>query len=586
LFSPSSIISVLAEKIILPPKYYLEYFQYLLNFVDKKYQHILSENELFFLKEFRALPEDAQCLFIRFCNRRGAFFRLEKLKYEEIKDIPTVCKTLTDKKFISSLAVAKPERMGELLDIFNKKELLDLAQSASLKVAQKSQIKKEELIDFLIDHIEFTQLIEILSMSGQIVQVNYEAEVVMYRFLFFGSRHTDMSEFVVRDLGYRQYQAFDEDKLVAQFNNRQEVEDRLRVSLAKEDFHLMQENEISPPVIFTWFMDWHTQFATQLSEVALPSYERFLIQMGTYLERKQYFDEAMQIFSMTQQPPARERKIRILHKQKYNEEALQLAEQILYNYYNASERIFALDFIEKNKNTTTKKRHKKSVTIELENAESILLPIDWKYQVEAGAIAHYQAQGWHAAHTENYLWRALFGLLFWDIIFDTEALAIHHPLQRSPSDFYKPIFWEKRRNKLVERIDILNDTEAALEFLHVIFLEKYQHTNPLVEWFPALWSWLEAMIRKLPAAGLKQILLEMAKNLRENTRGFPDLFIWNTDSYHFIEIKSPTDSLSNQQLFWIRFFATQQVKSQVVKVLWERHLAPDEDSQEPSQKKM
>jgi hypothetical protein len=41
-------------------------------------------------------------------------------------------------------------------------------------------------------------------------------------------------------------------------------------------------------------------------------------------------------------------------------------------------------------------------------------------------------------------------------------------------------------------------------------------------------------------------MLEMALNLRENTRGFPDLLVWNDEDYAFIEIKSPTDHLSSR----------------------------------------
>ena len=60
----------------------------------------------------------------------------------------------------------------------------------------------------------------------------------------------------------------------------------------------------------------------------------------------------------------------------------------------------------------------------------------------------------------------------------------------------------------------------------------------------------------------------MARSLRENLRGFPDLFMWGDGEYSFVEVKSPTDSLSNQQLYWLRFFESINVRSKVLRVEW------------------
>ena len=74
------------ERIILPQKYYRDYFHYLLDFVERHNTHILDEGEYTFYQEFRQLTEDAQCLYIRCLNRKGDFFRYSKIAYEEIED--------------------------------------------------------------------------------------------------------------------------------------------------------------------------------------------------------------------------------------------------------------------------------------------------------------------------------------------------------------------------------------------------------------------------------------------------------------------------------------------------------------------
>ncbi len=46
------------------------------------------------------------------------------------------------------------------------------------------------------------------------------------KFLFFGNRYLDMTEFVMRDMGLVQFESHDDDKLVARFNTRKDAEDK------------------------------------------------------------------------------------------------------------------------------------------------------------------------------------------------------------------------------------------------------------------------------------------------------------------------------------------------------------------------
>ncbi|MFC0181386.1 VRR-NUC domain-containing protein [Pseudarcicella hirudinis] len=565
------------EKIELPPKYYLEYFEYLLNFVRKKYAGILNENELFFLSEFENLSEDEQCLFIRFTNRRGAFFRSEKLKYAEILEIPQVIDSLISKNFIEALSHAHFPFAAEVLDIYNKTELISLAKMLNLDTKGKTSLKKEEVLDWLLENSDFEEIVHWLNhQPASVIKVKFETEVMMLKFLFFGSRYGDMTEFVVRDLGFQTYEKYDEEKMVAFFSTRQEAEDKFRVSIVREDFYLMQQSEVDPKDIFSWFIDWAENNSKELAEVARPSFERLVLKIGAFLEKQKLSEEALMIFRLTEEAPSRERQVRILHKLKNIEEARALCDQILLNPQNADEQFFAVDFINKLESVLLKKRAKKTVTRQLHSSESISLEADWKRRVELGVIDYYEKRGRKAAFTENHLWRSFFGLLFWDIIFDTETLAIHHPLQRSPSDLFKPNFFEKRKSKMEERLEIFEDKEEAQQFIYTIFFEKYGITNPLVDWYGGLFPLLVTLVEKLNAEQISTLMLEMARNLKENIRGFPDLLIWDDGDYCFIEVKSPTDNLSSQQLYWLRFFEEHRIKAKVLRVEWEKPEADEE----------
>ena len=566
------------EKIELPPKYYLTYFQYLIDFVKKKYQHILNETEQQFLSDFEALTEDEKCLFIRFCNRTGSFFRTEKLKYAEIENIAESLNGLIDKGFVAPLSENHLTEAANVLDIFSKSELIELAKILNLETRGKASLKKDEVLDWLLAVGNWEDMIYLLNsedyanihgLPHSLVRVLKETEVQMLKFLFFGSRHGDMTEFVTRDLGFQSYEKFDEDKMVAYFQTRQEVEDKLKVSLAREDFYLMQQADIEILDIYNWFMDWTATHRNELSEIALPTYGTFSLRVALYLEKKKALDEALTIFRLTEESPSRERQVRILDKQKNREEAKALCELILAEPQNATEQFFAEDYVNRLEAILLKKKSKKAVTQQLHNSDSITIAATWKRQVEFGVINYYQERGMKAEFTENHLWRSLFGLLFWDIIFDTDSLAIHHPLQRSPSDLFKPTFFEKRKEKMEERLKMLEDEDATVIYMNRIFFEKFGLTNPLVEWYGGLFPLILTLLERLSPEQITLITLEMAKNLRQNLRGFPDLFIWDDAEYSFIEVKSPTDSLSNQQLFWLRFFESINVRSKVLRVEWD-----------------
>ena len=561
------------EKIELPPKYYLEYFEYLINFVQKKYAHILNRTEQSFLAQFEALTEDEKCLFIRFTNRTGSFFRTEKLKYSEIENIPEALNVLIQKGFVEPLESSHIIQAGEVLDIFNKTELIEMAKMLNLETRGKASMKKEEVLDWLFEVGDWEEIVELLNyqdfteihaLPHSVIKVGFETEVAMLKFLFFGTRHGDMTEFVTRDLGFQNYEKYDEDKMVAYFQTRQEVEDKFKVSIAREDFYLMQQADIETIEIYNWFMDWADTHRKDLSEIAQPTFERFTLKVAAHLEKKKALDEALEVFRMTEEPPSRERQVRILDKLKNKEEAKVLCEMMLLDYKNANEQFFAEDYL----NRLLTKKSKKAVTKHLHNSESVTIDILWKRQVEFGVIDYYEQRNLKATFTENHLWRSLFGLMFWDIIFDTDTLAIHHPLQRSPSDLFKPTFFEKRKERMEERLLMLEDEDATTVYMNRIFFEKFGITNPLVDWYGGLFPLILTVLEKLSAEQISLIMLEMARSLRENVRGFPDLFMWGDGEYSFVEVKSPTDSLSNQQLYWLRFFESINVRSKVLRVEW------------------
>lgn len=553
-----------AEKVELPPKYYLEYFNYVLDFVQDKYKHILNESEWRFLRKYYCLSEDAQCLFIRFTNRRGLFFKTNKLIYNELANIPNLLDELLERGFIEKPSAEKHLTFGhDLLSVFSKEELLNLNLIAIEKGIKK--LKKDELITYLLQNLSFDSIVNAINEKESIIKVNFEFETAFMKFLFFGNRYMDMTEFVVRDLGLVQFETHDEDKLVARFNTRKDAEDKWFITDQNDLFNQLKDTA-EPLEIYNWILNVNDSIV-ELSDVAKPSYERLILKIGAFLEKNKYLDESLAIYRLTEQVPSRERQARILHKLNLNEEALALCYLMIDKPKNADEKFFASDLITKIQNK--KGGAKKSTTSWLQQADSIMISEEFRGQVELGTIAYFNDEGMNAVFSENHLWRAIFGLIFWDIVFDPALVAFHHPFQRRPSDLYLPDFYQKRKELIISHLDSFQDIQQLLTYMGETYVSKAGIANPFVVWLEEIWLMSRKAVEVIELDSLKKILHEMSKNLVENLRGFPDLFVWDETSYTFVEVKSPTDNLSNQQLYWLQFFEEIGVKSKVLRVFWQ-----------------
>lgn len=550
------------ENIILPPKYYLTNFLYLLDFVQEKSAHLLTNREYRFIAAFNELSENAKCLFIRFVNRRKVFFKTTQLVYPEIEQIPNVLQELIEKQFITPLATHHHEKILYLLEIFTKNELIELIKQTGTK--PNRQDKKSSQTVWILENITFEVLVEFIGTKNLIIKQDYEEEVEFLMYLFFGNLSMDMTRFVIRDLGHVQYEQFDEKKFTAYFKSRKEAEDKLKMEKAHLHFGFLSVL-YSGIELYDWFIsqlpDWQ-----YLSESAQRIFDRLCLELGKILEKNKLETEALKIYQYTAKPPSIERQIRLLHKLGYIQEALILCKKLEMNPLNPEEKLFALDFRKKLEKQGSEKATSKTTTQWLKQAESISIDASFEYNVELGTLEYFKNQGFEGVFTENYLWNALFGILFWDIIFDENQDAIHHPFQFAPSDLRRDNFWEKRQAQLLERTALLEDDEQFFLHIQQVISTKKGKANPFVFWHEDLFFHLTKCYELLDSDQLGIVLLEMAKNLKEYTKGFPDLFIWNNETYCFIEVKSPNDHLSAHQVFWLSFFKEVGIQAKVLKV--------------------
>lgn len=544
----------------LPPKYYLHNFLFTLSFVETYYGFLLSKTEKQFIAGFRRLPENSQCTYVRMHNRKGVFFRINKLQYAEIEALPSQIALLKKGKWVTPLEMSSMDEARTVLSIFTKPELAEMGRL--LEIGSLNPLKKEEAILTLLELAGLAELTAVIEELDPVIQVQRTETAAFIMFLFFGGTEANMTEFVVRDIGHVRFEDYRSDQFVPRFKSRKEATDAFWAAQAYRDYKELASVFPSEDV-YEWLMEHQKRFL-ELEPIARPRADRLLNRFARQLERERLNRQARKVYELATSPPSRERRVRLLQKEGFTDEALLLCNQIEEQPFNAEELFFAMDF----KAKLEKKTFRKSVTQHLKEARTLEVPEEFIHRVETGVLAYYQHQGYEGCFAENYLWRNFFGLLFWEIIYDPQYAAIHHPFQRVPSDLFAPEFMEIRRPALEKQTSLLTDPEKTLAFFRATWQAKAGISNPFTGWFPDELHYLEQLLRHLSAEQLKKVMLEMARDLKNNLTGFPDLFIWKEDDYAFLEVKSPNDQLSAQQLYWIRFMQKAGIATEAIRVSW------------------
>jgi len=107
----------------LPTFYYHGHFMEMLDFVAEHYGHALLLEHDDFIGDFRALPRDAQCLYVRLVNRKGTVFARHRLRYPELGDLHPIMGRLREDRWVGPPAATDFEALLGLSRLAKLKEL-------------------------------------------------------------------------------------------------------------------------------------------------------------------------------------------------------------------------------------------------------------------------------------------------------------------------------------------------------------------------------------------------------------------------------------------------------------------------------
>ncbi|WP_395768058.1 VRR-NUC domain-containing protein [Aquirufa sp.] len=536
----------------LSPTYYWDNFQYVLRYVDKHYKNLLNPLESAYISSYQSLSFQAQCLYLRLSGRSVAWYNLTSLHYAEIQSIRDSVDELIKHGFISTYS--DQVITMELLQVMTKQSCIDLLKSSSVVNQSFKALSKAEVMALLID------LPLPLQFDGSAwIRPLHLDRYHFCSFLFFGSKNRDLKEFVVRDLGHRQYVEIAEEDFQPYFSSREEIDHKWELSLWREWFFDSQD-KLEPSLLKASLFESIIPMAANLTELALPAYERLLFQVGRYFERQKLLEDALMIFEQAGSAQALERRVRILAKLNRLDEAIHWADFGQLYVENPTELHFFQDFLARQ----LAKKQVKQVTARLKKADKLEIDVSYQGKVEQGLIDYYQSLGFYAAFSENGVWKNILGLLTWELIYADRSAGFHHPFQYAPT----VDFTQVNPEKFAKLLNMLQDLPAVMNHLHTVADEHQGVINPLVDWAHLNWELIEKVLFHVESGALKQVLAMMWSRLSTHAKGFPDLFIQKDDYYCFVEVKSPNDHLSAIQHYWHDFFADLGIPVQLVRVIW------------------
>jgi Fanconi-associated nuclease 1 len=188
---------------------------------------------------------------------------------------------------------------------------------------------------------------------------------------------------------------------------------------------------------------------------------------------------------------------------------------------------------------------------------------DGRVGAEEMALKYYEEQGWKGRHAENSTMQTIFGLLFWDIIFDDTVPGVFAtPYQSQPLDMATPSFFLDRRKDIEKRLKEIKRGDYGI-------LDKAEEGVRCtgVSWELFTKQDILEILQGLKGPSVEQICRMFAKSYRAYRGGAPDLILWNGTESKFVEVKSENDVLSDSQKAWMETLVGVGVNGSVFQII-------------------
>jgi DNA polymerase-3 subunit epsilon len=532
----------------LPAKYYLTHFQEFLHFFTGPSAVLLGTNDNAFIHEFNQLNEDQQCVIVRAANRKHPVIGKTSLAYTEINAPEQQLRGLCEENWFLSLHHASAD---ELKAGLTKEDIIAVLKHCGVEV--KSSSKKEVLAHQLALLVDKQSLPD-NPIFAQYVLRNFDTVLNYLLFLYFGHTRGRLNQFSLRDLGVMRTRA-DATNETRRFDTLEEAKNAYfyaqelplvsRYSQAKLG---TIEVEDLPKVTGTTGVELKNQYLFQLGTCLLASAPQ----------------QGLQFLALASADNSQEKWCREAYKLGQKDAVKNKLMAIMDDPPSDTLLAFAEDFYGRKYD----KKRTSAVTDMLRNA-SVVLNLDesFRQNVEAGVIAHYRRHNVLAINTENHLWRSLFGLLFWDFLYEQAGMVTE--FDRRPIGLNENRFYTDFSEQIEQRLaTVLVDPHTLMRFISAQAGKHYGKVNHLFIWQSHLLDGIQLFCDYASMPVLSCFLRMMCQDFRGLCDGFPDIMVVDNGALRFEEIKGPGDQLRRNQLTTIKRLQEAGFDVQITQVHW------------------
>jgi DNA polymerase III subunit epsilon len=530
---------------VLPVYYYHDHFTEMLFFVSETYGPVLTDRHRAFVEKFKTLSKDAQCLLIRMINRSGRIFRLGAFRYAEINDALSALEELRNCNLVRALVEAD---YADFILCHAKEALIKGGKDAGLADIRTSW-SKAKLIKYFLANVTFKTAHDYCGGSEFIALSDTEpVEFMLY--LYFGKMEDDLKNFALRDLGI--IRTNKNANLSARFTDEAEARACFHYSRLLDRLETNSEEVYRSAI--TAMLDGPqctTDYASDLRNKAAH-------RVGLYFEKQHESVLAIQLYRAGSSADCNERLARLLYASGDKIGAEDLLRRMIDDPASDDELMFASDFYARKFGG----QRTGACTSLLRAGSTITVDDAWRGNPEGGVAGVLRRQGHKVYHTENTLWHCLFGLLFWDELFETGQL--HSGFDWMPQCLKNKTFMRSFGQQIEGKLAAV-ESGTALPLLLRSVAAHWGKPNGIFAWDHVDMDALRALLHACPS-GVAAMLRLMGEGYQAMRDGFPDLMTEKGEAISFVEVKPEGDVIRRNQLTRLRQLNNVGIQAEIARV--------------------
>ena len=279
---------------------------------------------------------------------------------------------------------------------------------------------------------------------------------------------------------------------------------------------------------------------------------------GLYFEKQRENALAIQLYRTGSSADCNERLARLLYAIGDKIGAEDLLRRMIDDPASDDEFMFASDFYARKFGG-----QRTGICTALLRAGSTLRVDDnWRGNPEAGVAAVLRRQGHKVYHAENTLWHCLFGLLFWDELFETGQL--HSGFDWMPQCLKNRTFLRSFGQEIEGKLAAVQTRTALPPILRSV-AAHWAKPNGIFAWDHVGMDALRALLHACPG-GVAAMLRLMGEDYQAMRDGFPDLMTERGEAVSFVEVKAEGDVIRRNQLTRLRQLNNSGIKAEIARV--------------------